>query len=201
MASVRAKEVKSEGDRLAEELESLTLEDDEGIQQTKDGVSMKNMHFTNGDWFPKEKPKPAKIPEGAADVASGADGEVQGKGAPDGCGVDFGSDTEESQKEDEEDADEDDLLKYKDEETGEVPQSFFDVLCRECSKIPYTPEENQERRNKGHKERNQMLLDGIKTNHREWFYQIEEKLALEMMNQKRKALKKARKEEQTLNAA
>lgn len=46
-----------------------------------------------------------------------------------------------------------------------------------------------------------MLLDGIKANHREWFYQIEEELALEMMNQKRKALKKARKEEKRLAAA
>lgn len=46
-----------------------------------------------------------------------------------------------------------------------------------------------------------MLLEGIKANHREWFYQIEEMLALEMMNQTRKALKKARKEEKKAAAA
>lgn len=52
------------------------------------------------------------------------------------------NDTDESEKGDENE-DEDDLAKYIDKETGEKPSSFFEVLCRECSKIPYTPEEQQ----------------------------------------------------------
>ncbi|OQR68971.1 hypothetical protein BIW11_12555, partial [Tropilaelaps mercedesae] len=93
------------------------------------------------------------------------------------------------------------MEKYADEETGEVPESFFEILCRECSKIPYTPEEQQERRNEGHRLRNKMLLDGIKTNHREWVYQIEERIALEMMNELRKARKRALKEQRKLTEA
>ena len=60
MASVEAQEDKSEGDQLVKELEGLTLEDDEATQES---VSMKDMHFTNGDWYPKEKPKPPRVPE------------------------------------------------------------------------------------------------------------------------------------------
>lgn len=46
-----------------------------------------------------------------------------------------------------------------------------------------------------------MLLEGIKTNHREWMYQIEERIALEMMNERRKARKKALKEQRKLAEA
>ena len=69
--------------------------------------------------------------------------ESQEKVAPDETAAEFLNETDESQKDDDESADEDDLAKYKNEETGEVPHSFFEVLCRECSKIPYTPEEQQ----------------------------------------------------------
>lgn len=46
-----------------------------------------------------------------------------------------------------------------------------------------------------------MLLDGIKTNHREWVYQIEERIALGMMNDLRRARKKAQKEQRRLAEA
>lgn len=62
MASVEIQEDKSEGDQLVKELEGLTLEDDDANISTQDSVSMRDMHFTNGDWYPKEKPKPPKVP-------------------------------------------------------------------------------------------------------------------------------------------
>lgn len=69
--------------------------------------------------------------------------ECKEKTAPDEIGAELLNETDESQKDEDESGDEDDLAKYKDEQTGEVPHSFFEVLCRECSKIPYTPEEQQ----------------------------------------------------------
>lgn len=42
-----------------------------------------------------------------------------------------------------EEDDTDAMERYANEKTGEVPESFFEILCRECTKIPYTPEEQQ----------------------------------------------------------
>lgn len=61
MASVELREDRSEGDQLAKDLELLTLEGDEADNSVQESVSMRDMHFTNGDWYPKEKPKPKRI--------------------------------------------------------------------------------------------------------------------------------------------
>lgn len=59
------------GDQVADELKSLDLKDtasveeevveDEESQNLRServpSVSMRTMHFTNGDWYPEEKPK------------------------------------------------------------------------------------------------------------------------------------------------
>lgn len=65
MSSMEIQEDKSEGDQLVKNLEGLTLEDDEANNSTQESVSMRDMHFTNGDWYPKEKPKLATVSEKA----------------------------------------------------------------------------------------------------------------------------------------
>ncbi|XP_022659242.1 uncharacterized protein LOC111266808 isoform X2 [Varroa jacobsoni] len=194
------------GDQVADELKSLDLKDtasveeevveDEESQNLRServpSVSMRTMHFTNGDWYPEEKPKiapPSDPVERAVPSEGSGENVSEARKTLD--------EAELSSEEDDTDA----MERYANEKTGEVPESFFEILCRECTKIPYTPEEQQERRNSGHLERNKMLLEGIKTNHREWMYQIEERIALEMMNERRKARKKALKEQRKLAEA
>lgn len=62
------------GDQMADEMKNLTLnedtecddgalEDDSQASEKKPSVSMRNMHFTNGDWYPEEKPRLAPPPD------------------------------------------------------------------------------------------------------------------------------------------